>query len=60
MTDLAMRAGHAADALKAAASGVDPVQAAVFVDAIATPNRVVLHGVGREGLMMRARQTNLE
>lgn len=54
MSDFASLASRAADELKDAASGVDPAEVTALVEAIATASRVVLHGVGREGLMMRA------
>ena len=45
---------RAADEMKAAAAGVDPVALAGMVEELAAAKRVVCYGVGREGLMMRA------
>ena len=33
---------------------IDPIQGDALIDSLATANRIVLYGVGREGLMMRA------
>jgi 6-phospho-3-hexuloisomerase len=54
MTDAAALAARAADEIKAAAIRVAPAELAAFADALATARRIVLYGVGREGLMMRA------
>lgn len=44
----------AAEELRVAAAGVDPVALAGMVEELAGAGRVVCYGVGREGLMMRA------
>ena len=54
MTDYATRATGAAAELRDAALGVDPAEFADLATAIAAAARIVCHGVGREGLMMRA------
>jgi len=54
MTDLPALAARAADEIRAATAGVDPAQFAALIDALATARRIACHGVGREGLMMRA------
>lgn len=46
-------AGAAAE-LQAAATRVNPAELATLITVIAAAKRLVLHGVGREGLMMRA------
>lgn len=51
---LATLAARAADEIATAVAGIDPDQMAAMVDEIAKARRVVLYGVGREGLMMRA------
>lgn len=48
-----LAAGAANDLLKAA-TATDPAELAALEGALAQANRIVLHGVGREGLMMRA------
>ena len=48
------RARAAADELGRACAAIDPSEMAALVEAIAGAGRIVLHGVGREGLMMRA------
>jgi len=45
---------RAAEELRVAAAGVDPVALAGMVEELAAAKRVVCYGVGREGLMMRA------
>ena len=40
--------------LRSAVRGIDPAAMAAFVEALASSKRIALHGVGREGLMMRA------
>jgi 6-phospho-3-hexuloisomerase len=40
--------------LRGAAGGVDPVALAALVDELVWARRIVVYGVGREGLMMRA------
>jgi 6-phospho-3-hexuloisomerase len=47
-------AARAAEELRGAASGVDPAELDALAGAVAEAARVVVHGVGREGLMMRA------
>lgn len=54
MTDLASLAARAADEIRAATAGVDPAQMAALIEALAGARRIACHGVGREGLMMRA------
>ncbi|MCU0907221.1 MAG: SIS domain-containing protein [Rhodobacteraceae bacterium] len=54
MTDLAALAARAADEIRTATAGVDAAQFAALVEALATAGRIACHGVGREGLMMRA------
>lgn len=54
MTDFATLAATAADELRAAAGGVDPAEMGALLDALAAARRIVVAGVGREGLMMRA------
>jgi 6-phospho-3-hexuloisomerase len=49
--DLATRAAHE---LREAAGAVDPAALTALAEAIASARRLALHGVGREGLMMRA------
>lgn len=44
----------AAAELQAAAARVNPAEVTAFVNIIAAARRIALHGVGREGLMMRA------
>ncbi len=52
--DLTEMAARAAEELRQAAAAVDPAQMAALVAELAASRRVVLYGVGREGLMMRA------
>lgn len=40
--------------LRGAVRGIDEASVAAFVEALASAKRIVVHGVGREGLMMRA------
>ncbi|WMS43043.1 SIS domain-containing protein [Acuticoccus sp. MNP-M23] len=47
-------ARRAAAEISAAVAGLDDASAAELVDAIAAAKRIVVYGVGREGLMMRA------
>ena len=54
MTAYAQLADGAAEEIRSAASGVDPDRVSTLVDAIAAARRIVVAGVGREGLMMRA------
>lgn len=54
MLDYRKTIEHAAEELKAASRGVDPAEADRLAREIAKARRVVLYGVGREGLMMRA------
>ena len=54
MTVYAQLAEGAAEEIRSAVSGVDPAQMSALVDAIAAAHRIVVAGVGREGLMMRA------
>lgn len=52
--DYAGRVSRVAEELRGAAAGVDEGALAGLVEELATARRVVCHGVGREGLMMRA------
>ena len=54
MPDYAIMAARAAEEIRAATAGVDAGQMDALVIALARAGRVVCHGVGREGLMMRA------
>ena len=54
MTTYPARATGAAAELRDAALGVDPAEFDRLATAIAAAARIVCHGVGREGLMMRA------
>jgi len=54
MGDFAELARRAASEIGAAVQGVDPVALDGMVVALAQAHRIVCHGVGREGLMMRA------
>jgi 6-phospho-3-hexuloisomerase len=54
MTDYRDLAARAAEELKTAALAVDPAALSALAGEIAGATRVVLYGVGREGLMMRA------
>jgi 6-phospho-3-hexuloisomerase len=54
MTDYLTRVEGAAAELRAAAARVDPAALEALVSDIAAARRIVCHGVGREGLMMRA------
>ena len=54
MTEYAILAERAAEELKYAAGGVDAGQLEELIDAIIRARRIVVVGVGREGLMMRA------
>ncbi len=47
-------AALAAGELRNAAAAVSPAELEAFVGALARARRIVLHGLGREGLMMRA------
>ena len=47
-------ADGALNELRGAVRGIDPAAMAGFVEALASAKRIALHGVGREGLMMRA------
>ena len=52
--ELARRGRTALDELGGVLDGVEESAFDAFVDALAAARRLVLHGVGREGLMMRA------
>ena len=54
MTPYAERAARAAEEMRDAAAAVDPVAVEALAGEIAGARRIALHGVGREGLMMRA------
>jgi 6-phospho-3-hexuloisomerase len=54
MTDYKSLVAGAAAELQAAASGVNPSEITTLITVIANACRIALHGVGREGLMMRA------
>jgi 6-phospho-3-hexuloisomerase len=54
MTTLAEMAAGAADEIRAATAAVDPAQMERLIEALAGAQRIAVHGVGREGLMMRA------
>lgn len=54
MTDYTALADRAATELRRAATGVDPAALAALVEDMAQARRIVAHGAGREGLMMRA------
>lgn len=54
MLDYRKTVERAAEEMKAAAGGVDPAEIAALAKEIAKARKIVLHGVGREGLMMRA------
>jgi 6-phospho-3-hexuloisomerase len=54
MTDYATLATRAAQELQTAATEVDPAALAALVKELAQAKRIVVYGVGREGLMMRA------
>ncbi len=54
MADYRSLAAGAAAELGQAAAGVDPGEVAQLVKVIRSARSIVLHGVGREGLMMRA------
>lgn len=54
MSDFKTLVARAADELKAATFAVDETALHDLVQEIALANRIVAHGVGREGLMMRA------
>lgn len=54
MLDYHSTVARAAEELKQASAGVDPRSLERFAREIAKARRIVLHGVGREGLMMRA------
>lgn len=54
MTDFLKLAGRAADELRVAAEGVDAAAFGAMVEELAGAARIVVYGVGREGLMMRA------
>ena len=53
MSDFAAQAAQAAADIGAATGRVDPAALDSLVQEIAAARRIVLHGVGREGLMMR-------
>jgi 6-phospho-3-hexuloisomerase len=54
MMDFAARAAGAGDEIRDAVLRVDPGDIIGMADEIAAARRIVCHGVGREGLMMRA------
>jgi 6-phospho-3-hexuloisomerase len=54
MPDFTALAATALDELGDALARVDPAGAMAMVEAIAAAKRIALHGVGREGLMMKA------
>ena len=54
MTVYSELARNAAEELRVAAAGVDPGQLNDLIEEIADAEKVVVAGVGREGLMMRA------
>lgn len=54
MTVYALLADGAAEEIRSAVSGVDPDRMSALADAITAARRIVVAGVGREGLMMRA------
>ena len=51
---LASDATRAADEIRAAVAGIDPAAMTAMVAELSRARRIVCHGVGREGLMMRA------
>jgi 6-phospho-3-hexuloisomerase len=53
MTALADLAARATAELRAAVAGVDADQMAALIDVLAGARRIVCHGAGREGLMLR-------
>lgn len=54
MMDYRKTVERAAEEMKAAAAGVDPKAITRMAKEIAKAKKILLHGVGREGLMMRA------
>ena len=54
MGHFADQARHAADEIAAATQSIDPAQMTALVTTLSQARRIVLHGLGREGLMMRA------
>lgn len=54
MHPLAQQAAQASDEIRAAVAAVDPGAFDAMVAELARPGRILCHGVGREGLMMRA------
>ena len=54
MMDYLKTIERAAEEMKAAAAGADPKAIGRLAKEIAKAKKIVLHGVGREGLMMRA------
>ncbi len=48
------KVARATEELLAACAAVDPAELTALANAISQARRVVCHGVGREGLMMRA------
>lgn len=54
MIDFAEAAQQAAGELAAAAAATDPSEVLALAEAIRAARRIVCHGLGREGLMMRA------
>ena len=51
---LAEQAARAADEISAAVGGIDPAAMVAMVEELSRATGIVCHGVGREGLMMRA------
>ncbi len=51
---IAERAARAAQDIRDAVAGIDPADFSGLVEELAAARRIVCHGVGREGLMMRA------
>lgn len=54
MPDLTALATRAAAEIRDATAAVDPAELAALVTELASAKRIVAHGLGREGLMMRA------
>jgi len=54
MTDYIAFAGFAASELRRAATGVDAAAVVALIEDLAQARRIIVHGAGREGLMMRA------
>lgn len=54
MPDFRALVTQAVAELRDATAAIDPAELTALIDAIAVARRIVLHGLGREGLMMRA------